>query len=151
MLLSFSSRTTSRAMASSGPGWTRQPAHRDHWEPSLFMLGQSPFLGVIENKSQLHPILNNPQTEHIGKRPVDDHFYPPSSFYTMNTAKVDDPSGYLWLGVHEDCQPAGRIRYPSLFVFYFLAISTGGVTGIIIVVDGNPIDVDQTCQLSTNY
>lgn len=65
----------------------------------------------ISVASLLHPILNNPQTEDLGKGPVDDDFYPPSSFY-RDTAKVDDPSGQLRLGVQKDCQQTGRIRYP---------------------------------------
>jgi len=31
---------------------------------------------------------------------------------------------HLWLGVQEDCQPAGRIRYSLAFGVHCLAIST---------------------------
>jgi hypothetical protein len=51
------------------------------------MLGQSPCLGPIETNSQLHPFLNNPQTEDLGNRLADEHFIRRFSFWRNRPQK----------------------------------------------------------------
>jgi hypothetical protein len=68
--------------------------------------------------SLLHPILNNFQTEDLGKRPVNDDFYPHLPFVGGTPEKSMAPRGVPCLGVMPFSASLGRrgMRVPGVEV-----------------------------------
>ena len=121
----------------------RVPTKRGAWcrTACLWLAGVG--ISVV---SLLQPILNKPQTEDLGKRPVDDGFYPHLPFIGRTPQKSMTPPMHLWLGVQEDCQhsrpnplfPGLRRALPCNINDNYYSLRP-------------PADVDQTCQLTTIY